>query len=276
MQNKSFNKNIVQGVRLRINKIFHNPYRIVNVSPLKKIYYKHLNPGKVRIHKLLGKPLSFYNSTELLHGLKEIFIDEIYKQNLSSTPYIIDCGAHIGLSVIYMKNLYPHASILAFEPDEKNFDLLKKNVENFGFEEVDIRREAVWIENATIQFASEGSMTSHIGNAGPEKTISVKAIRLKDYICKPVDFLKIDIEGAEYRVMKDISDQLHFVKHLFLEYHGTFEQNPELTELFDLLVEKGFNYYIKEAASVYNWPLYPSKKQGVLYDVQLNIFCIKK
>jgi hypothetical protein len=141
---------------------------------------------------------------------------------------------------------------------------------------VEIRREAVWIENATIQFASEGSMTSHISDNSSGKTIPVKAIRLKDYICKTVDFLKIDIEGAEYQVMKDISDQLHFVNHLFLEYHGTFEQNVELSRLFDLLVEKGFNYYIKEATSVYDWPLNPSKKEDILYDVQLNIFCIKK
>ncbi len=276
MQTKSFNKNIVQGIRSRINKIFHNPYRIVSISPLKKIYYKHLSPGKIRIHKLFGKPISFYNSTELLHGLKEIFVDEIYKQNLSSMPYIIDCGAHIGLSIIYLKHLFPQATIIAFEPDENNFELLKNNIKNFGFEKVEVRQEAVWIENATIQFASEGSMTSHISDNNPEKTIPVKAIRLKDYICKPVDFLKIDIEGAEYQVMIDISDRLHFVNHLFLEYHGTFEQNTELTQIFELLVEKGFKYYIKEATSVYNWPLYPSKKQGMLYDVQLNIFCIKK
>ena len=275
MQNKSFGKNIMQGIRLRMGKIFHNPYRIVNIGPFKKIYYKHLNPGLIRKHKLLGKEISFYSPTELLHGLKEIFVDEIYKQNLPPRPYIIDCGANIGLSIIYMKRLYPQATIIAFEPDERNFELLKYNVGNFGFEQVEIRREAVWIENTVLQFASEGSMSSHIDKNSSGNTIPVNAIRLKDYINKPVDFLKIDIEGAEYQVINDISGQLHFVNHLFLEYHGTFEQNAELSQLFVLLVEKGFNYYIKEATSVYDSPLDPRKKPGISYDVQLNIFCVR-
>ncbi len=276
MQNKSFGKNMVQGIRLRMGKIFDNPYRIVNIGPIKKIYYKHLNPGRIRTHKLLGKAISFYSPTELLHGLKEIFVDEIYKQNLPSRPYIIDCGANIGLSVIYMKNLYPLATIIAFEPDERNFELLKNNIGNFGFEQVEIRREAVWIQNTIIQFSSEGSMSSRIDSNNSGNTVPVKAIRLKDYINKTVDFLKIDIEGAEFEVMNDISGQLHFVNHLFLEYHGTFEQNAELSHLFELLVEKGFTYYIKEATSIYDRPLYPIKKPGMPYDVQLNIFCIKK
>jgi FkbM family methyltransferase len=276
MQNMSFGKNIVQGIRLRMSKIFHNPYRIVNIGPFKKIYYKHLNPGRIRTHKLLGKTISFYSPTELLHGLKEIFVDEIYKQKLPSNPYIIDCGANIGLSVIYMKKLYPDATIIAFEPDERNFELLKSNIGNFGFEQIEIRREAVWIENTILQFASEGSMSSRINNDNSDNTIPVKTIRLRDYINKPIDFLKIDIEGAEYQVMNDISGQLHFVNHLFLEYHGTFDQNAELSQLFELLVEKGFTYYIKEATSIFDTPLYPLKKPGMPYDVQLNIFCIKK
>ena len=211
----SFGKNIMQGIRLRMGKIFHNPYRIVNIGTFKKIYYKHSNPGRIRHHKFLGNTISFYSPTELLHGLKEIFVDEIYKQSLQSRPYIIDCGANIGLSVIYMKNLYPLATVLAFEPDERNFDLLKKNIENCGFEQVEIRREAVWIENTILQFASEGSMSSRIDQNISGNTIPVKAIRLKDYLNKPVDFLKIDIEGAEYRVMNDISDQLAFCKSPF-------------------------------------------------------------
>ncbi len=266
----------MQGIRLRMGKIFHNPYRIVNIGLLKKIYYKHLSPGRVRHHRLLGNTISFYSPTELLHGLKEIFVDEIYKQNLPATPFIIDCGANIGLSVIYMKNLYPMATILAFEPDERNFELLNKNIQNFRFEQVEIRREAVWIENTILQFASEGSMSSRINNGISGNTIPVKAIRLKDYLNKPVDFLKIDIEGAEFKVMNDISGQLHFVNHLFLEYHGTFEQNAELSQLFALLVEKDFTYYIKEATSIYDSPLNPLKKPGMPYDVQLNIFCIRK
>jgi FkbM family methyltransferase len=36
---------------------------------------------------------------------------------------------------------------------------------------------------------------------------------------KHIDFLKLDIEGAELHVLQDISSELHRVKHLFIEYH---------------------------------------------------------
>ena len=261
MQNKSFGKNILQGIRLRIGKIFHNPYHKVNIGPFRKIYYKHLNSGKIRSHKLFGKDFYFISPTELMHGLNEIFIEEVYKQHLPPNPYIIDCGANIGLSVIYLKQMFPDAKIIAFEPDEKNFNLLQANIKSFGYKNVQALKEAVWIENTTLQFAGEGSMSSRIHEEISENTIPVKAIRLKDYLDKPIDFLKIDIEGAEYQVIMDIADQLHHVNNLFLEYHGSFNQNNELNQIFTLLTDKGFSYYIKEATSIYDHPFDRLKKR---------------
>ena len=55
MQNKSFGKKILHGIRLRIGKLFHNPYHKLNIGPIRKIYYKHLTSGKVRSHRLFGK-----------------------------------------------------------------------------------------------------------------------------------------------------------------------------------------------------------------------------
>ena len=275
MQNKSFGKNILQGIRLRIGKIFHNPYHKVNIGPVKKIYYKHLNSGKVRSHKLFGKDFFFVSPTELMHGLNEIFIEEVYKQRLPPNPYIIDCGANIGLSVIYIKQMFPDAEIIAFEPDEENFNLLQTNIKSFNYENVQARKEAVWIENTMLQFAGEGSMSSRINTEVSDNTVPVKAIRLKDYLDRPVDFLKIDIEGAEFRVIMDIADQLHNINNLFLEYHGSFYQNNELNQIFSMLVDKGFTYYIKEATSIYDHPFDRHKKENINYDVQLNIFCFR-
>jgi FkbM family methyltransferase len=275
MQNKSFGKNILKGIRSRMGKVFHNPYSVVNIGPLKKIYYKHLNAGRIRTHRLFGRPVSYTSPTELLHGLKEIFVDEIYKQRLPERPYIIDCGANIGLSVIYMKRLYPDAEIVAFEPDKKNFELLNRNITAYNFKNVHPVQEAVWIENTTLKFAGEGSMSSRIDTRASPATVQVKAIRLKDYINRKIDFLKIDIEGAEYQVLKDIAEDLHLVNNLFLEYHGSFNQGNELAEMISLISKKGFSYYIKEATSIYNSPFLISKSNEIIYDVQLNIFCFR-
>ena len=276
MSKKSFFKNIADGVKKKVDILLSNPYKEVNVNWFTLKYYKHLPAGKIRAHKLFNKSLYYYSAAELLHGLEEIFIDNIYQQQLPENAYVLDCGANIGMSVIYIKQHCPQAEIVAFEPDETNFELLNKNINSFGYSKVTLFKEAVWNENTTLLFSNESSMGSKIEMDNKANTKEVKAIRLKDFINRQIDFLKIDIEGAENVVLTDIADNLHFVKNMFLEYHGTFDQNTELVKLINIISESGFNFYIKEAAPIYHTPFLRKKNPNTPYDVQLNIFCFRK
>ncbi len=272
MQSKSFGKNILRGIGSRFQKWTSSPGQKVNLGPVRRIYYKHLVPGKPRIHSVFGKQLHFISATEMMHGLEEIFQEEIYKQKFPARPYIIDCGANIGLSIIYFKQVSPDAEIVAFEPDEINFELLKNNIASFGLKDIVPRKEAVWNKNEILHFSASGSMASKLTNEPGSDTIPVQATRLRDLLTRKIDFLKIDIEGAEYPVVMDILDSLHWVNNFFLEYHGSFSQNRELNEMLTAVVGRGFEYYIKEAAPVYPTPFV---REGVVkgsYDVQLNIF----
>ena len=276
MQNKSLIKNLLNAVQTKFKSVTTNPYKKVNLNFFKLRYFKYQAAGILKRHRMFGSYFYFYSLPELLHGLNEIFLQEIYKQELADHPYIIDCGANIGLSVIYLKQLYPGAEIIAFEPDEKNFKLLAKNVSSFNYQNVTIRNEAVWIDDTTLNFSNQGSMSSKIENEKSLNTNEVKAVRLKNFLNRDVDFLKIDIEGAEFKVVSDLTDRLNFVKNLFVEYHGSFEQNHELTSLFDLFSKNGFHYYLKEAAPVYNSPFIRKKGEDMPWDIQLNIFCFRK
>jgi FkbM family methyltransferase len=273
MQNNSFGKNIIRGFRERINKWTHNPFKEVNLNAVKLVYYKHLNPGTIRSHQLFGKSVYFSNATEFVAGLKEIFLDKIYSLRLPDHPYILDCGANIGLSVIYMKKQYPNAEIVAFEPDSENFELLKKNVEAGEYTNIDLRNEAVWTENTTVHFSSKGTTDSHISSQKTD-SVEVVAIRLKDLITRKIDFLKIDIEGAEYQVIKDISEKLDLVDNMFVEYHGSFEENSQFIDMLKTISDKGFHFYFREALPVFKQPfLHPLIKPP--FDMQLNIFCFR-
>lgn len=277
MKNKSFITNLLEGVKKRIIKIRTNPYKKVNLNWARLKYYKHLSSGELRTHYLFGKQLYFYSPTELLHGLHEIFIEEIYLQKLKTQPYIIDCGANIGLSIIYMKKLFPDAEIVAFEPDEVNFELLEKNINSFGYSNVSLKKEAVWIEDTTLHFSNAGSMASKIvSETNDNSTKPTKAVRLKNFLTKEIDFLKIDIEGAECEVVNDITDKLYLIKNMFVEYHGTFSETNKLIQLFNIIKNAGFSLYIKEAANIYMHPFNRTSNPNTTYDVQLNIFCFKE
>ncbi|WP_301923835.1 FkbM family methyltransferase [Ferruginibacter sp.] len=275
MKTISFIINVTKSNLKRFRSGLKNPYKEINLNWFKLKYYKHLTPGKISKHMLFGKPLYFSHSLELVNGLKEIFIHNTYRQKLKEVPFIIDCGANIGLSIISMKRQYPNAEIIAYEPDDKNFHLLSENIKSFGYSNVTLHKEAVWTSNTTLQFSNAGLMSSKIETGNSNNTIEIKAIRLKYVIDREVDFLKIDIEGAEYEVLKDIADKLHLVKNMFLEYHGTFAQNGELADIINIIHSCGFNFYIKEAATLFDYPFYRIKKADINYDVQLNIFCFR-
>jgi len=274
MENNSFIKKISVGVNKKIKSLWNNPYKKVNLSLLFIKYLKHITPNKIHSHLLLNHKTFFYSGPQYLHGLKEIFIDGVYDQAFPENAYILDCGAHIGLSVIYLKSICPSAHIVCFEPDAKNFDLLQKNISSHHLKNIDAKNEAIWIENRSLNFIQEGNMASKIGSDSSVNTVSVKAVRLKGYLNQKIDFLKLDIEGAEYKVIKDIANSLTDVKNMFVEYHGSFEQNDELLEIFDIILKAGFKFYFKEAANNYDHP-FLRKKNEQDYDLQLNIFCFR-
>lgn len=268
-------KNLLRDLDGKRRSLISNKYQSLGISWATLKQLRAASPDKNNQVSFKGSSFHYTSSDELLHALDEIFLQELYRSDIScSAPYIIDCGAHIGVSVVYFKLAFPNAELVAFEPDENNFSLLSKNVASYGFKNVDLVKKAVWNENGVISFANEGSMSSRI-DATTGNTHQVPAARLKAFLHKKVDFLKMDIEGAEYAVLKDIAPDLSVVERIFIEYHGSFSQHQELLEILQILTGNQFRFYIKEANPSYPTPFY---RQGAVppYDVQLNIFAFRQ
>lgn len=274
--------NILTGVLKKTKQATANKYKKIGLGWLQVRRLKNLPETGFHTIPFMGGTLRFYNRYELIHSIDDIFLGNIYKINFPAghKPLIIDCGANIGLSVIYFKKQYPGAKVIAFEPDSTNFDLLTANVASQHLQDVALHKQAVWTANTQLQFYNEGSMSSRIGdavtNSGVEShsMVNVDATRLYDWLAGPVDLLKIDIEGAEYAVIKDIESRLHLVQYLFLEYHGLFSENHKLEEMLALIRRNGFSYYISEAYPIYPTPFY-RENEVRRYDVQLNIYAFR-
>jgi FkbM family methyltransferase len=207
-----------------------------------------------------------------------LFVNEYYKfRPETARPKIIDCGSYIGTSILYFKVNYPNAVVTGFEPDAANFDLLQRNLDNWAFGDTLVERAAIWTNNDGISFHSAGNMSSGITatSAATHGTSElVRTVRLRDLLDQEIDFLKIDIEGAELPVLKDCSDRLRNVKNLFVEYHGKYEKASELNEILDILVQNGFSYCIREGAVIHPRPFW-DRDTTYEYDMLLNIFAIK-
>lgn len=275
MLSNSLFSNLKKGVQHRLLGKGTRSFRALSIGWLRLKYLKHLPAGKTYQQTLFGKTLLFNAPQELIHGLKEIFLEEIYRQPLPGHARILDCGANIGLSILYLKKCCPTARITAFEPDEVNFDLLQRNMAAFEFSDITLRKEAVWKENTTVQFSNNQGMASHIEQGAAMGSSSIKAIRLRDFLDEQIDFLKLDIEGAEYEVLMDCHDKLANVQRMFIEYHGQFSTAGQFHELLELITQNGFQYYLKEAAPIFETPFQRPPQLEHPYQVQLNIFCFR-
>ena len=254
------------------------PEAKTGISPFERkrlVNYPAFTEGKA---DFFGKPFYFSHGPSFIHSVDEIFRDEIYKFTTNNqTPYIIDCGANIGLSIAYFRQLFPNAEILAFEPDEHIFELLRKNVAQLpNSDDIKIEKKAVWTEDSILEFFSEGALAgSLVTDFGQRNNIiNIQAVDLKKHLNRNIDFLKIDIEGAENKLIFDIKDHLQNVNRMFLEYHGIKDEPQNLGEILNLLKEIGFQYYIRIADETIHFPYCGEKPRN--FNQQLNIFCYRR
>ena len=182
-------------------------------------------PGTLR---LLGARVDYPSRTHALFLVHEIFVGAAYAFRASGrAPRIVDCGANIGLSVVFFKTMHPGARIDAFEPDPDAFALLKRNVERNGLADgVALHPAAVTGEGGTATFyadpADAAGLTASTDPAwGGRAARQVPAVRLSEVIDGPVDFLKLDVEGAEYGVIDDLArtGALRHVREAVIEWH---------------------------------------------------------
>jgi FkbM family methyltransferase len=150
------------------------------------------------------------DAASFLSNFSEIFVNKIYDFNWGNPdPVIIDLGANVGLSVLYFKRRFPHAHITAFEADPKIYEYLKLKIHGNGHNDVVLINKAVWNRDGVIQFSSEGADGGQIGIEG-ENVVQVKAVNIANVLRETkCDFLKMDIEGAEEKVIPACADLLH-------------------------------------------------------------------
>ncbi len=185
---------------------------------------------------------------------------------LRDDPVILDLGSNIGLTIVHYKHLYPKASIYGFEMNEENFRLAKYNTKDFA--DVYLHNQAVWIHNDGVQFALNSDFDSF--SIKPESENSLKNSEiissttiqkiLDDNSLGNVDFLKMDIEGAEEAILdQEDLEWLQSINSLNIEMHFD-EGNDKMDHYLNILRDQGFNAW----KSKHHWSSILAVRQNVL------------
>ncbi len=158
----------------------------------------------------------------------EVFRDQCYRPipGINEVKLVVDIGSNIGLSAIYFRMVYPSASIIAFEPDDRAFSVLEQNVRILGNCEA-YPYALSELDRQSLLYLGDSSVNSTIkrGERGnqPMRTIDLRnAQEMLSTVCHgPIDILKIDTEGEELPILRSLAGSvLSSVQVIYLEFHS--------------------------------------------------------
>jgi FkbM family methyltransferase len=230
-------------------------------------FRKYVDNAPVKQNRFLGFKVKTFDLRAAEFSFREIFLGVPYFfRTEKERPTIIDCGSNIGISVLFFKTLYPKAQIVAFEPSSTAFSLLKQNLESNRIENVILHQSALTNVEGTVELRSDNpaSLTASIveERAGAYSE-TVKTVRLSELIDRDIDFLKIDVEGAERLILNDLNEsgKLKLVKEMVVEYHHHIDgQKDILSEFLEILEQNNFGYQVQTK-------LYPPFKSQDFQDI---------
>jgi FkbM family methyltransferase len=138
-------------------------------------------------------------------------------KRVDESSLIIDCGANKGdISALFLNK---NATVIAFEPDPLAFDLLQKRFE--GNDNIECINKAVHDEaskaklyfhedrqqNDDSAYTVSSSLIQDKINIDADNSIEIETVDLDCFISKlnrPVDLLKLDVEGAEICILNKL------------------------------------------------------------------------
>lgn len=246
-------------------------------AELERLYtlHKDLPRNEPAVIRYLDWTFEVPDPIAFLHQVREIVLLGIYDFPCDiADPVILDCGANVGVSAVHLATRHPEARMLLFEADPVMAGYLERNLARNGLGHIPVIRGAVWVHGEGVDFAPEGTEGGSILGTGPG--IRVESLRLKDLLSglERVDFLKMDIEGAEAEVLADCAEQLGKVGYAFVECHCWRRRPQTLHQVLALLAGAGFRYYLENV-----WPgdaPFLRGGGGPAMDVQMNVWARRK
>ena len=164
----------------------------------------------------------------------------------------VEIGAHFGLDTVEFRQIHPSARLVCFEPDPRNIKVIRET----GVDKIcelhevalsDTNGEATFylssgdakplqVEDCLKQhdWSASSSLKKPTGHLDEHRWVSfptsvtVQCVRLDDVAslqATPIDFMWVDVQGAEDLVFAGAQETLRRTKYLYTEY-----SNQELYE----------------------------------------------
>lgn len=190
------------------------------------------------------------------NGAYELYETSLVRRTLKPGMTFVDCGAHIGYYTSMAAGIVGASGrVFAFEPDPTNFGLLALNVAAF---DGNVKPYNVALSDAggkaRLYLANDNTGDHCMFDWGGRESVEVDTVTLDsipELSCRSIDFIKIDVQGYETRVLRGARESLARSPNVV----GIVEYAPRhiklagsnASEFCDELHSQGFKIYARSA-----------------------------
>jgi FkbM family methyltransferase len=162
---------------------------------------------------------------------------------------VIDIGAAFGFyTIISSKRVGKNGKVLSIEASPAIFDMLNRNMKLNKLYNILTLNYAVYSKQTKIKLYSTYSILTERSEKNTEKFVEVNADTLDNLLLQnkinyeDVNWIKIDVEGAEFEVLKGATNILSKSKDiaLLIEIHNIEEGKNFYKEIIDFLENLNF------------------------------------
>jgi FkbM family methyltransferase len=200
-------------------------------------YRRGLGSGETVFHvKGVAHGLRVRAATTDAVTMESVFGDAYHlpRHPIKDECVILDLGANAGYAAAHLASMYPEARVIAVELDAENAELARRNL--VPFDRCELVNAAIWIADGEVGYSGKAKDGYAITGGGMSKApaITIETL-LDDRGIKSADFVKMDIEGAEWPLFQE-PKWLSRINSISVEVH-----QPEWLEPIDAaLIKAGF------------------------------------
>lgn len=213
-------------------------------------------PRTARLNALPITELEVHEGTDLVsdtlckEGAWERYETRLICERLFEGATFVDVGANIGYYTCIASRLVGTAGrVIAFEPESRNFALLEANVARLGCRNVELHRRALGAcaAGASLYLSADNFGDHSLAATGGRAVEQIDVIDGDSVVDVPVDFIKIDTQGAETGILDGLSRTIRRSRDrlgMIVEFWpwALLRQGSSAVDLLDRLA--GFSLYV--------------------------------
>ena len=203
----------------------------------------------------LGREVELRPGTTDEQIFHEAFVKQFHVPPEKISPAtVLDLGCNIGLTVAHFEALWPDANIIGVDLDADNCVVARRNCRRAR-----ILNVAVSAISGTQTYSGDEAWSFRLDPSGDRAVEARTLDELTDLFGGSADFVKMDIEGAEWEVVQTPGEWPERIGSLLIEIHGTEGRRQEgIDEMMGHLRNKGFTCRKHEA----HWSAVWAKREG--------------